>query len=139
MRCVWYVKGTNLKANHNWRPKFSFTISMCLICQRYKFKSKSQRWWYNSHTWHWCVWYVKGTNLKANHNTVLDSLIEIAMCLICQRYKFKSKSQRRGLYEGGHQRCVWYVKGTNLKANHNIMLLLSLQEPDVFDMSKVQI
>ena len=61
------------------------------------------------------------------------------MCLICQRYKFKSKSQ---LPVGSLQdvrECVWYVKDTNLKANHNGIDEAKVNYLSVFDMSKIQI
>ena len=117
--CVWYVKDTNLKANHNeaakelydfilclicQRYKFKsksqptvalciFFVILCLICQRYKFKSKSQLNEYPCRPATYCVWYVKDTNLKANHNLEWDKTIVDKLCLICQRYKFKSKLQ----------------------------------------------
>ena len=118
-RCVWYSKGTNLKANHNLLVHSKFVKVMCLIFQRYKFKSKSQRIKIFTSIKSWCVWYSKGTNLKANHNRKCLVTVLHLMCLIFQRYKFKSKSQLNQKYIVVVLRCVWYSKGTNLKANHN--------------------
>ena len=113
LRCVWYSKGTNLKANHNMMRQTRSTDKMCLIFQRYKFKSKSQLKSSKSAKMSWCVWYSKGTNLKANHNYLCQVRFNSKMCLIFQRYKFKSKSQL---------------------ARVNLAIL-----PDVFDIPKVQI
>ena len=144
--CVWYFKDTNSKANHNDTNNAYETgvgvfdiskiqiqkqittgyrldvasIWVCLIFQRYKFKSKSQLYALVLAEWCWCVWYFKDTNSKANHNSdviivpMLSGVFDIskiqiqkqittpkrecsnatAVCLIFQRYKFKSKSQR---------------------------------------------
>ena len=138
-RCVWYSKGTNLKANHNCRYGCLRLYAMCLIFQRYKFKSKSQLPHSMPCSWSRCVWYSKGTNLKANHNTTLAIPLAAEMCLIFQRYKFKSKSQPEPQRGPDVLRCVWYSKGTNLKANHNPLCLGIGLPHDVFDIPKVQI
>ena len=166
------------------------TLVVCLICQRYKFKSKSQLFGMRVVTSIKCVWYVKDTNSKANHNELPIALrVEISVfdmskiqiqkqittfirllfqrfivCLICQRYKFKSKSQQyaccwwlvNSVFDMskiqiqkqittvvarvfGYYECVWYVKDTNSKANHNEYRLIRMAELSVFDMSKIQI
>ena len=97
IQCVWYVKDTNLKANHNQLSTVYHHHRVCLICQRYKFKSKSQQFYSLNIFVDECVWYVKDTNLKANHNKVERVTLADRVCLICQRYKFKSKSQPRQL------------------------------------------
>ena len=63
------------------------------ICQRYKFKSKSQHESLSKARDIWCIRYVKGTNLKANHNILFRMCVTHTVYPICQRYKFKSKSQ----------------------------------------------
>ena len=121
--CVWCVKDTNSKANHNYITYIVYLYTVCLMCQRYKFKSKSQREVLEKLDELRCVWCVKDTNSKANHNAPLPTLqfrggvfdvskIQIQkqittyakwpfrnskVCLMCQRYKFKSKSQRQVL------------------------------------------
>ena len=118
--CVWYVKDTNLKANHN-KTLITWVLRvLCLICQRYKFKSKSQLRIDSVTQSMYCVWYVKDTNLKANHNSFIVRYFRFWLCLICQRYKFKSKSQHNHYHITHVGDCVWYVKDTNLKANHNV-------------------
>ena len=64
---------------------------------------------------------------------------QLKVYLICQRYKFKSKSQPRGVPIPKRFRCIWYVKGTNLKANHNGKGASLNTQEGVFDISKVQI
>ena len=120
-------------------------VKVYLIFQRYKFKSKSQPWDTMQTVIQWCIWYFKDTNSKANHNIkeqlnlkpkgVFDiSKIQIQkqittayrtpfasnpVYLIFQRYKFKSKSQLINLIINSFNRCIWYFKDTNSKANHN--------------------
>ena len=138
---------------------------MCLICQRYKFKSKSQLsrqcWVYRQR----CVWYVKDTNSKANHNLgicncsrwagVFDmSKIQIQKQIttaLSLPYKAfigvfdMSKIQIQKQITTGMVTvrswtwCVWYVKDTNSKANHNSLTKSSPNKFGVFDMSKIQI
>ena len=118
-RCIWCVKDTNLKANHNPVPSIGWNTLVYLMCQRYKFKSKSQQINAKKMELNGCIWCVKDTNLKANHNALFQRFHRQMVYLMCQRYKFKSKSQHstRVIYlDNG---CIWCVKDTNLKANHN--------------------
>ena len=67
-----------------------------------------------------------------------QAFTQIELYLICQRYKIKSKSQRRS--EGWElcYGCIWYVKDTKLKANHNLDYVGIPPGYVVFDMSKIQ-
>ena len=144
-RCVWYVKDTNSKANHNIYWAILEAISGVFDMSKIQIQKQitTQRRMFVPSTR--CVWYVKDTNSKANHNKdraiwegvngVFDmskiqiqkqittrwflSYIQGTVCLICQRYKFKSKSQRQRCCRQSRPGCVWYVKDTNSKANHN--------------------
>ena len=120
VRCIWYFKDTNLKANHNVNVKGVELELVYLIFQRYKSKSKSQLKLYSSKGFVWCIWYFKDTNLKANHNPVFICKITVWVYLIFQRYKSKSKSQPSSLVRVSSNWCIWYFKDTNLKANHNL-------------------
>ena len=137
--CIRYVKGTNLKANHNTQQSGESAASVYPICQRYKFKSKSQPAAPEGRTPSRCIRYVKGTNLKANHNIALRTAGAALVYPICQRYKFKSKSQHFSPTVPKVLGCIRYVKGTNLKANHNYSIPYRNSTPGVSDMSKVQI
>ena len=86
-----------------------------------------------------CIWCVKDTNLKANHNVTGHMSREQKMYLMCQRYKFKSKSQHTLLDIIMLTGCIWCVKDTNLKANHNPQRQDQLFPTGVFDVSKIQI
>ena len=59
--------------------------------------------------------------------------------LICQRYKFESESQPPTKLNPPSSSCIYYVKDTNLKANHNFFSLLFNLFSAVFNMSKIQI
>ena len=138
-RCIWYFKGTNLKANYNWANGVKCYALVYLIFQRYKFKSKLQHNWLKVVRPHGCIWYFKGTNLKANYNLVGFGTTLTMVYLIFQRYKFKSKLQRVQGDFTSQDWCIWYFKGTNLKANYNSFLSVLSYLLGVFDISKVQI
>ena len=162
--CVWYVKDTNSKANHNDHHHYYCIGQVCLICQRYKFKSKSQRTHHDVERAERCVWYVKDTNSKANHNHGRGikrqqwGVFDMSKIQIQKQITTIWRAMRSCLW------CVWYVKDTNSKANHNATLdneihrrvclicqrykfksksqlthRLTLWRIGVFDMSKIQI
>ena len=137
---------------------------LLIIPQRYKFSSKSQHSPADTLTGTGCWLYRKGTNFRANHNTAMQGARYERLLIIPQRYKFSSKSQRDGdiqeLYEvvdytakvqifeqitTGRNYFVWwkccwlYRKGTNFRANHNIMIHLSKTMTVVDYTAKVQI
>ena len=89
------------------------------MAQRYKFESKSQLGICNKRVWLSCFLWLKGTNLKANHNT--SALLPCSRQLfpMAQRYKFESKSQPVNRIPTPPRSCFLWLKGTNLKANHN--------------------
>ena len=168
--CVWYVKDTNSKANHNECLFVLLDELTVFDMSKIQIQKQITTLFLGELQNLYCVWYVKDTNSKANHNargvgnartpTVFDmSKIQIQkqittggvaygldwkLCLICQRYKFKSKSQRvltsfktcATVFDMSKIQiqkqittmtyschilwdCVWYVKDTNSKANHN--------------------
>ena len=68
--CFQWFKGTNLKANHNNWGDIAPGSKLFPMVQRYKFESKSQQFTSASFTSNSCFQWFKGTNLKANHNSV---------------------------------------------------------------------
>ena len=69
-RCFQWFKGTNLKANHNIYAAVFLSCPLFPMVQRYKFESKSQLVAFCSGFTLRCFQWFKGTNLKANHNSV---------------------------------------------------------------------
>ena len=61
------------------------------------------------------------------------------MSLICQRYKFESNPQLKGLSKILKPECRLYVKDTNLKAIHNLNTMPLRTVVNVAYMSKIQI
>ena len=84
------------------------------MVQRYKFESKSQHTTKIQCIFGSCFQWFKGTNLKANHNTMNRVLSPVNSCF------------------------QWF-KGTNLKANHNWWYVLQSIYSVVSNGSKVQI
>ena len=148
--CFQWFKGTNLKANHNARTIFllSFLVvsngskvqiwkqittpmqqklqaaSLFPMVQRYKFESKSQLASQKVVDWFGCFQWFKGTNLKANHNNSENENFIKMLFPMVQRYKFESKSQLDVLKGVGSFCCFQWFKGTNLKANHNVLIIV---------------
>ena len=56
-----------------------------------------------------------------------------------QKYKFESKSQQKGFNLQLDGCCINQYKNTNLKANHNIYLIISLDLLAVSTNTKIQI
>ena len=143
--CFQWLKGTNLKANHNGIGKVSGNRKLFPMAQRYKFESKSQQWLLACESEKGCFQWLKGTNLKANHNRIIRPSLSVCavsngskvqiwkqittlhihhplvklLFPMAQRYKFESKSQHNGVAGGATSCCFQWLKGTNLKANHN--------------------
>ena len=84
------------------------------MVQRYKFESKSQQIRYRISPVYGCFQWFKGTNLRANHNTVKER------------------------FELGDS-CFQWFKGTNLRANHNCFYNFYNFYNAVSNGSKVQI
>ena len=137
--CVWYFKDTNSKANHNAMQEVERNKEVCLIFQRYKFKSKSQQ-KKADYKKHGGVFDISKIQIQKQITTALNCCQWLYLvCLIFQRYKFKSKSQH---YRSSCMRgdgCVWYFKDTNSKANHNYNSIFGNAPAGVFDISKIQI
>ena len=70
MCCFQWFKGTNLKANHNLPTFWTFKTLLFPMVQRYKFESKSQPFVTRLEIATRCFQWFKGTNLKANHNSL---------------------------------------------------------------------
>ena len=85
-----------------------------------------------------CVLYTKGTILKANHNFLKTFINPYELCFIYQRYDFESKSQQFRRLNLFDLSCVLYTKGTILKANHNICIIIYLKNRVVFYIPKVR-
>ena len=120
------------------------------MVQRYKFESKSQRQPHSSADIPCCFQWFKGTNLKANHNmsgqnagsvqaVSNGSKVQIwkqittkdmksfdweVLFPMVQRYKFESKSQQWSSLYRCNRCCFQWFKGTNLKANHNVLMFI---------------
>ena len=137
--CFQWFKGTNLKANHNRLTPLLLLLLLFPMVQRYKFESKSQRRRRGRFSWGSCFQWFKGTNLKANHNLKLWEILILKLFPMVQRYKFESKSQLRRSNMFNNASCFQWFKGTNLKANHNLMRLCKLLFSVVSNGSKVQI
>ena len=125
---------------------------LLIIPQRYKFSSKSQRYLRVRNLLVGCWLYRKGTNFRANHNkrykryarsmvvdytakvqifeqittTYVIEINVVMLLIIPQRYKFSSKSQRLCFIYSQCPCCWLYRKGTNFRANHNIIELLRM-------------
>ena len=81
-------------------------VKVCLICQRYKFKSKSQR---CSHLFLQKQSVFDMSKIQIQKQITTSSKVRVTkveVCLICQRYKFKSKSQLRNYTQTAIRECV---------------------------------
>ena len=72
--------------------------------------------------------------------TTNGSRIELtdALYSIYQRYDFESKSQQIPLTPILRESCIQYIKGTILKANHNLRASMRAAGEAVFNISKVR-
>ena len=122
-----------------YSKNIQFPWRVCLIFQRYKFKSKLQQIQSLKISIRWCAWYFKDTNSKANYNSFSCTKLSKGVCLIFQRYKFKSKLQPNCNRSQTHKRCAWYFKDTNSKANYNKTQSRKTLNNGVLDISKIQI
>ena len=165
LSCFQWFKGTNLKANHNSRPKISIhylvvsngskvqiwkqiTTTNDLISyihrlfpmvQRYKFESKSQH----------EKMLQKQMDVVSNGSKVqiwkqittgdISTSPRNSLFPMVQRYKFESKSQQVRGRKPALLCCFQWFKGTNLKANHNLKTRLEKSLKVVSNGSKVQI
>ena len=133
--------------------------------QRYRFSSKSQRYFCTTSVTICCFWCHKGTDFQANHNNksamqsagmvvfdatkvqifkqittlILKEYEYMQLFLMPQRYRFSSKSQRSFSILETEESCFWCHKGTDFQANHNYMTDDLPTDDVVFDATKVQI
>ena len=71
-----------------------------------------------------CVYPVKLKNLKANHNLARTCGAFVLLCISRKVKKSESKSQQGFQQSLANKGCVYPVKLKNLKANHNLILLI---------------
>jgi len=64
---------------------------------------------------------------------------DVSVFILFQRYEFESKSQRISRTIRKLAWCLSYFKDTNLKANHNKILLNVFMTPGVYPISKIRI
>ena len=136
--CIQYIKGTILKANHNNCKEDLSSSQLYSIYQRYDFESKSQQ----------AV--VIFLSIKAVFNISkvrfwkqittepLKWFMLLGLYSIYQRYDFESKSQLSAIVRAIISCCIQYIKGTILKANHNIVHIRQFESWAVFNISKVR-
>ena len=88
---------------------------------------------------HSCIQWFKDTNLKANHN--IFPLMPVLMLAVFNGSKILIWKQiTTPSVESFHiQSCIQWFKDTNLKANHNFVLLIILIFIAVFNGSKILI
>ena len=189
--CVIRYKDTNLKAIHNthsdpvgstiavssdtkiqiWKQFTTgsqiwfYRVMLCHPIQRYKFESNSQQDPVLPVLLPCCVIRYKDTNLKAIHNSCLQSpawrwavssdtkiqiwkqfttrhcrrRVPLALCHPIQRYKFESNSQQSFKRSQIRVCCVIRYKDTNLKAIHNYRRCVCPRFPAVSSDTKIQI
>ena len=138
-RCFLWLKGTNLKANHNYirlQGQSHRAVSCGSKVQIWKQITTADN---SPRLLPCCFLWLKGTNLKANHNLWCKQRCLGRLFPVAQRYKFESKSQPSRsslllLYS-----CFLWLKGTNLKANHNVTAIKVQLNGAVSCGSKVQI
>ena len=148
----WHPVVVSMSKVHFWKQFTTkgqhggLSYTLLSVCQRYIFESNSQLTSIRSIWALSCCQYVKGTFLKAIHNTIPwkegDRYVVVSMSKVhfwkqfttaghskiyvevllsvCQRYIFESNSQLQYDPDVTAGRCCQYVKGTFLKAIHNI-------------------
>ena len=122
MRCIWHFKDTNSKANHNYLQESLNYIFGVFDISKIQIQKQITTYLWTFIGRNRCIWHFKDTNSKANHNPVVKDGYEGKVYLTFQRYKFKSKSQRRCVWYTWRRGCIWHFKDTNSKANHNTPL-----------------
>ena len=86
-----------------------------------------------------CIQWLKDTNLKANHNdATLDVDNDIAVFNGSKILIWKQITTRGSLILW-QNRCIQWLKDTNLKANHNMLILILRKNRAVFNGSKILI
>ena len=137
--CFQWVKGTNLKANHNLiastplSEKVVSNESKVLIWKQITTSLPAGECLYR------CFQWVKGTNLKANHNQRNGDSFQ--GCVVSNESKVLIWKQITTCANTHYAPtcCFQWVKGTNLKANHNCCFIGSERKPVVSNESKVLI
>ena len=123
-RCIIKYKDTNLKAIHN-RPHA--VLGDCLLyyqIQRYKFESNSQL---GVDVELYLVVVLSNTKIqiwKQFTTGTASSTSSVTLYYQIQRYKFESNSQQVGAVNIYLASCIIKYKDTNLKAIHNLFVLL---------------
>ena len=137
--CFQWFKDTNLKANHNrmvltlFKNKVVSNGSKILI-----WKQITTR-WNLLRTKASCFQWFKDTNLKANHNVLMN--LYTMLIVVSNGSKiliWKQITTRLKLFVM-LTRCFQWFKDTNLKANHNKMALILFKNRVVSNGSKILI
>ena len=109
------------------------------MVQRYKFESKSQRSSWIADNQDCCFQWFKGTNLKANHNLQHLRIDFRGVVSNGSKVQIWKQITTTLTYANRFIRCFQWFKGTNLKANHNVLSFLYVFVFVVSNGSKVQI
>ena len=86
-----------------------------------------------------CLWYGKGTNFSANHNRTI-----VYICIVINVYDMAKvlifqQITTAWVLPPVRSECLWYGKGTNFSANHNMYPIRMGVLRNVYDMAKVLI
>ena len=87
----------------------------------------------------WCIWLCKDTNLKANHNSQGNGNIGKFGVYDSAKILIWKQITTQLWYLHFLMRCIWLCKDTNLKANHNIWMVIVLSNHGVYDSAKILI
>ena len=137
--CIQWLKDTNLKANHN---KFELINGKEIAV----FNGSKILIWKQITTLYprqlltvCCIQWLKDTNLKANHNCIRSlRLILIAVFNGSKILIWKQITTANGEHRK-QTGCIQWLKDTNLKANHNMLLAFNSNPVAVFNGSKILI
>ena len=139
MRCSLWFKDTNLKANHNKPSHIS------IVCLAVLYGSKILIWKQITTLIFMtilnlsCSLWFKDTNLKANHNTILNYEIKFLAVLYGSKILIWKQITTRCTRTVSPSCCSLWFKDTNLKANHNCTVLVCLNSVAVLYGSKILI
>ncbi len=132
----------NLSKNTIWKQittgslLSSQFITLYAIYQRTQSESKSQPFAIKHCAKCFCMQSIKEHNLKANHNSFSLSEAICNLYAIYQRTQSESKSQHERWFVRPLHFCMQSIKEHNLKANHNIELIIFALDLSVCNLSK---
>ena len=123
LRCIQWFKDTNLKANHNscpglWlHPSAVFNGSKILIWKQITTLDSLYIIPIS------CIQWFKDTNLKANHNNWKDYETKVTAVFNGSKILIWKQITTGCYFFNARFGCIQWFKDTNLKANHNFLLL----------------